>query len=88
LVTMTTPSDFVPTSPPFTKIMKAKKKPYEEWTVDDIDADPDRLGLDGSPTWVEKVYPPPVKEAGEILEGTSDEIVSQLIEILKREQFL
>jgi electron transfer flavoprotein beta subunit len=88
LVTMTTPSDFVPTNPPFTKIMKAKKKPYEEWTVGDIDVDHDRLGLNGSPTWVEKVYPPPVREAGEILEGTPDELVERLIEILKTEQFL
>jgi electron transfer flavoprotein beta subunit len=89
LATMTTPSDFVPTNPPFTKIMKAKKKPYEEWTAENVDADPDLLGLNGSPTWVEKVYPPTEKEAGVMLEGeTADELVAKLIETLKKEHFL
>jgi len=89
LVTMTTPSDFVPTNPPFTKIMKAKKKPYEEWTAENVDADPDLLGLNGSPTWVEKVYPPTAKEAGVMLEGeTADELVEKIVETLKKEHFL
>ncbi|MCI0497728.1 MAG: electron transfer flavoprotein subunit beta/FixA family protein [Thermoplasmata archaeon] len=88
LATMTTPSDFVPTNPPFTRIMKAKGKPYEEWKVADLDADPGRLGLDGSPTWVEKVYPPPKREKGEMLEGAPDEIVGRLVEILKQERVL
>ncbi len=88
LATMTTPSDFVPTNPPFSKIMKAKKKPYEEWTAENIDADPDLLGLNGSPTWVEKVYPPTEKAAGVMIEGETDEIVAQFIDALKKEHFL
>jgi len=89
LATMTTPSDFVPTNPPFTKIMKAKKKPYEEWNAEKLSADPDLLGLNGSPTWVEKVYPPPSKEAGVMLSGeNADELVAKIIETLKKEHFL
>ena len=88
LVTMTTPSDFVPTNPPFTRIMKAKNKPYEEWAAADIGADPARLGLDGSATWVERVYPPPMRERGEMIGGSPDEAVACLIDVLKRERVL
>jgi electron transfer flavoprotein beta subunit len=88
LASMTTPSDFVPTNPPFSKIMKAKNKPYEEWKAADIGADPKKLGLSGSPTWVKRVYPPPTKAKGVMLDGTSDEIVSKIVDVLKKEHFL
>lgn len=88
LASMTTPSDFVPTNPPYSKILKAKNKPYVEWKAADIGADPKKLGLSGSPTWVKRVYPPPVKDKGVMLQGTSDELVKQLIDVLKKEHFL
>jgi electron transfer flavoprotein beta subunit len=88
LCTMTTPSNFVPTDPPFSKITKAKKKPYEEWTAEAIGADPGRLGLKGSPTWVKKVYSAQTKEKAIIIKGSADETVAKLVEILKKEHFL
>ena len=88
MASMTTPSDFVPTNPPYSKIMKAKNKPYVEWKAADIEADPKKLGLSGSPTWVKRVYPPPTKDKGVMLSGTSDEIVKQIVDVLKKEHFL
>jgi electron transfer flavoprotein beta subunit len=88
VATMTTPSDFVPTNPPFSKIMKAKKKPYEEWGLKDLEVDQDRIGLNGSPTWVERVFPPPQAEKGVMLEGSPEEIVTQLIDAMKKEHYL
>ena len=40
LVTCTPPTDFVPSTPPYSAITKAKKKPYEEWGVDKINIQP------------------------------------------------
>jgi electron transfer flavoprotein beta subunit len=37
------------------------------WTAEDIGVDPGRLGLDGSPTRVEEIMPPPARERSRIL---------------------
>ena len=71
LVTCTPPTDFVPSTPPFSAISKAKKKPYEEWGADRINADAGKLGLKGSPTQVKRVFSPPKRDGGVMLEGTS-----------------
>lgn len=41
--------------------MKAKSATIRKITVADLDPDMDRLGLRGSPTWVSKIFTPPVK---------------------------
>ena len=88
LLTVVTPSDFIPTNPPFSKIMKAKKKPYEEWNISNIDGDPDSLGLNGSPTQVKRVFPPPKQEKGIMLEGSTEEVVKQLVDHLMKENLV
>ncbi|HKL42423.1 MAG TPA: electron transfer flavoprotein subunit beta/FixA family protein [Clostridia bacterium] len=49
----------------------------------DISLDEERLGLDGSPTKVKKTFVPTHEKMGEILDGTPEEKVSKLINILK-----
>ena len=88
LLTLITPSDFVPTNPPFSKIMKAKQKPYEEWDINKVNGDPDMLGLNGSPTQVSRVFPPPKHEKGVMLEGDPEEIVKQLVDHLVKDHFV
>jgi electron transfer flavoprotein beta subunit len=88
LLTVITPSDFVPMNPPFSKIMKAKKKPYEEWNISDVQGDSDKLGLNGSPTQVKRVFPPPTSEKGIMLEGSADEVVKQLVEHLIKDNLV
>lgn len=88
LLTVVTPSDFVPTNPPFSKIMKAKNKPYEEWNNTNLDGDPDRLGLNGSPTQVKRVFPPPKHEKGIMIENEPDDMVKQLVEYLVKDNVL
>ena len=61
----------------------AKKATIMTWTAEDIHADPSRIGLDGSPTRVVKIFSPPVRTTGEILTGDPEEAVSKLIERLK-----
>jgi electron transfer flavoprotein beta subunit len=49
----------------------------------DLSLDEERLRLDGSPTKVKKTFVPTHEKMGEILDGTPEEKVSKLINILK-----
>ncbi len=88
LLTLITPSDFVPTNPPFSKIMKAKRKPYEEWNISNIDGEPDRLGLNGSPTQVKRVFPPPRHEKGILIQDEPTNAVKQLVDYLVKDNYI
>ncbi|MBT3192277.1 MAG: electron transfer flavoprotein subunit beta/FixA family protein [Verrucomicrobia bacterium] len=63
--------------------MAARKAEIVTWGAADIEAEADKLGLDGSPTKVVKVFTPPAREGGEMLEGEPGEIATQLAEKLK-----
>jgi len=63
--------------------MAAKKAEIPTWGAADIEAEPDKLGLDGSPTKVIRIFTPPPREGGEMLEGEPDETVPKLVEKLK-----
>jgi len=53
-------------------MLKAKKAKIELWDKNAIGADPELLGLKGSPTIVKKVFPPPGRKQGETFDGTKD----------------
>jgi electron transfer flavoprotein beta subunit len=63
--------------------MSARKAVIETWGAADIGAEPDKLGLDGSPTKVVKIFTPPAREGGEMLDGDPAEIATQLAGKLK-----
>ena len=63
--------------------MAAKKAEIPVWGAGDIDADPVKLGLDGSPTKVIKIFTPPPREGGEMLDGEPAEVAPKLAEKLK-----
>ncbi|HBG61524.1 MAG: electron transfer flavoprotein subunit beta [Omnitrophica WOR_2 bacterium GWF2_38_59] len=63
--------------------MKAKKAELTCWKAIDIDCDDERLGLNGSPTQVVRIFTPPPRAQGEILEGDPQETTSKLVEMLK-----
>ncbi len=63
--------------------MAARKAEIANWTAEMLDCDPKKLGLDGSPTKVVKIFTPPPRGGGEMLTGDADEVVPQLIEKLK-----
>jgi electron transfer flavoprotein beta subunit len=62
--------------------MKAKKMEITTLTAADLDADPDQLGLAGSPTKVVRVFAPELKSDRTMIEGTVEEQVDQLVGIL------
>jgi len=65
--------------------MKAKSIEIKMLTAADLDANEKFLGLNGSPTQVVKIFSPPAREGGKMLTGSTEEIVQELVEVLKDE---
>jgi electron transfer flavoprotein beta subunit len=63
--------------------MKAKKIQSTVWKAEDIGAAPERIGLQGSPTVVSKIFVPKPRSGGEMLDGTPSEVANQLFERLR-----
>lgn len=62
--------------------MRAKSTSIINWNSKDIQADPERIGLKGSPTQVIKIFTPPPRKGGQILEGSTEEVVDKLVNVL------
>lgn len=61
-------------------IMKAKKASFETLTAADLDVDPNRLGLKGSPTKVSRIFSPPKRSNTVLIQKpTAQEAVKELI---------
>ncbi|MBU1486803.1 electron transfer flavoprotein subunit beta/FixA family protein [bacterium] len=66
-------------------VLKAKKAEIPVWRVDDLNIDPNQIGLSGSPTKVIKIFTPQRTTEHKRLEGSMDEIAGELFGILRRE---
>ncbi|MBA4537374.1 electron transfer flavoprotein subunit beta/FixA family protein [Bacillus aquiflavi] len=76
---------------PLPNMIRAAKYEPVIWSVNDLEnVDRKQLGLKGSPTIVGKMFTPPKLEGGKKIEGTIDEQVQKLMEILmeKKEVFV
>lgn len=68
---------------PLPNMIKAARYEPVIWTVNDFEnVDRTKLGLKGSPTVVGKMFTPPRPEGGKKLEGTPDDQVKQVIDIM------
>jgi len=63
--------------------MRAKKATIETLSAEDIGADPNCIGLAGSPTQVVRVFSPQARGDREIFDGSVDEQVEQLVDRLR-----
>jgi electron transfer flavoprotein alpha/beta subunit len=89
LITGMTPSSFEPTNPPMMSIMKANKKQFATWTVDDLGGSPNNYGLNGSLTEVIKIYSPPARQKGIIIDEEKPiTAVQKLIDLLSKDKVL
>jgi len=74
---------------PMPNMIKAARYDPIIWAVSDLEnVDRSQLGLKGSPTIVGKMFTPPRPEGGKRLEGTADEQVAQLMEVLMEKKDL
>ena len=67
-------------------LIAAASKPVEVWNAEDIGAGRERLGLKGSPTRVSKIFAPPARERGEILnaaDSSAPEVASMVMDRLQ-----
>ena len=79
----------VPRLPSFRTKMQARKMPVTIWNAQDLShVEMKRFGLDGSPTRVIKVAPPPPRRKGEILVGDPKSQALTLIRRLKEKHML
>lgn len=88
LITMVMPKDYELPFPSFVNITKALSKPFFTYSADDIMAKKEYLGLKGSPTQVNRIYPPQREVKTTVINTTSVEAVDKIIEILKQENFI
>lgn len=68
-------------------IVDVFERPIETWTFDDIEIDPAKIGLAGSPTKVNKSFTKGVKEPGVLHEVDPKEAADIILEKLK-EKFI
>ena len=65
-----------------------REKQVTVWNAADINADPNSIGLDGSPTEVQKTFAPEPKGEGEMMEGDTGQMCKQLVQKLKDKNVL
>jgi electron transfer flavoprotein alpha/beta subunit len=63
--------------------MAAKKAEIPVWSAGELELDPQRIGLTGSPTQVMKIFTPPRPSGGKIFEGDVHSTVAQLLAALR-----
>jgi electron transfer flavoprotein beta subunit len=75
-----------PRYPNFRAIMKAKKRKVDERELEDIELDPETLGLNGARVKIRTMEFPPERGQGKIIEGTTPAEKAQLLVKLLKEE--
>ncbi len=65
-----------------------REQTVEHWGVAEIGADPEMVGLKGSPTQVKRSFSPPPKDPGEIIKAPPAEAAKQLVSRMKQKNLL
>ncbi len=63
--------------------MAARKAQIVSWKAADLNCEPRKIGLDGSPTKVVRIFTPPARTGGVIFKGEPEEVAAQLVGKLK-----
>jgi electron transfer flavoprotein alpha/beta subunit len=63
--------------------MAAKKKEIMRWGFPEIEAEPEKIGVQGSPTLVKKIFTPSVRKDKRLLHGSVEEQVDTLVRELR-----
>ncbi|KJJ85954.1 electron transfer flavoprotein subunit alpha/beta [Candidatus Omnitrophus magneticus] len=63
--------------------MRAKSAVIPVWTAETLVCEEMKIGLNGSPTRVSKIFTPPERLGGEILKGDTDEVAQKIVGLLR-----
>ena len=74
-----------PRIPSLRGMMRAKSAKVALWTQKELNLDPQKIGLSGSPTQVVKIFTPSPRIGGQILKGETLEVAEKLVALLKNE---
>jgi electron transfer flavoprotein beta subunit len=74
-----------PRLPSLKGLMRSKSAKIILWSQKELNLDPQRIGLCGSPTQVVKIFTPAPRQGGVMLRGETHEVVEKLVELLKTE---
>jgi electron transfer flavoprotein beta subunit len=88
LLALLPPTSFQPEHPPMSRILGAKRKPFNDWDVKILGGDLSKYGLDGSFTQVIKTYTPPSRGECNLIEGSSKDAAKKLSDILLKHDVL
>ncbi len=79
---------FMPRLPSYTRKINTKDKEITVMSLDDMeDKDEKHYGLNGSPTQVQRIFPPSVNAHREMWAGSNSELTTQLLNKLKEMKF-
>jgi len=69
-------------------LIRSQQADVDLWGAHEIQADPERLGLKGSPTWVKRIFSPPAREGGPRFDGERDPqgAVAQCLDLLLEDE--
>ncbi len=68
--------------------LKAKSAQIITWGAEDLEVEENRIGLQGSPTQVIKIFTPAPRGRGEMIEGTPSEQAAKLVEKLRERKIV
>ncbi|MFH1458293.1 MAG: electron transfer flavoprotein subunit beta/FixA family protein [Candidatus Omnitrophota bacterium] len=74
-----------PRLPSLKGLMRSKSAKIILWSQKELDLDPRKIGLCGSPTQVLKIFSPAPRTGGQMLRGETQEVVEKLATLLKNE---
>lgn len=79
---------FQPRLPSYVKKMETRDREIQVLSLDDMkDKDEKHYGLNGSPTQVQKIFPPEVNDKKEVWEGTGDALAEKLFKKIVEMKF-
>ncbi|MGA1843766.1 MAG: electron transfer flavoprotein subunit beta/FixA family protein [bacterium] len=78
----------IPRLPSLKGKMRARKEEIPVWNAEDIGADPARCGLNGSATWVVRIFSPEPRASGKVFSGEKEAMVSSLVRELKEAKLI
>jgi len=79
---------FQPRLPSYKKMLESEGREAVIFGLDDIDCDETLCGLDGSPTKVERIFPPEAGEDRMMLEGEAEVLAGKVFELFREKKLV